>query len=469
MHPDESGLSGKDKALYDLIWKRTVASQMADARKTSVSVELEVDVDGQEVVFRASGNRTDFAGFISAYIEGTDDPEEALAQNDSFLPEMEEGDEVECTGVEPIRHETKPPARFTEASLVKALEEAGVGRPSTYASIMSKITYDDRYARMQGKTLVPTYMAFAVTELLEEHFPGLVDVQFTARMEDDLDEIARGQGSKVDYLHSFYRATGAFSDQIDKGEDEIEPDEARVVHLADFPATLRVGRYGPYAQIEQDGETKTIDIPEEVPPADLKFEDVVEMLEKRERGPQSIGEYPETGDEMFLMNGRYGWYVQLGERTDDNKKPKTSSVPDHWDPENLTQEQAVKLLSLPRRLGEHPDDGKPIEVNNGRYGPYVRHKKDFRSLDGFDKLFTLELDEALEIFSEPKKGRRNKRRVLKELGKDPESGKEINVLDGRYGPYVKLGKTNASLPKGTDPDDMTLEKAMELIEEKRAG
>jgi DNA topoisomerase-1 len=469
VHPDESGLSGREKSLYDLIWKRTVACQMADARKTSVSVELQVDVDGQDVVFRATGNRTDFAGFISAYIEGTDDPEEALAESDSFLPEMEEGEEVDCTGVEPIRHETKPPARYTEASLVKALEEAGVGRPSTYATIMSKITYEDRYARKSGKTLIPTYMAFAVTELLEEHFPGLVDVQFTARMEDDLDEIARGKGSKVDYLHSFYRAAGAFSDQIDKGETEIEPDDARVVHLSEFPATLRVGRYGPYAQIEMDGEVKTIDVPDEVPPADLQYEELLELLEEREKGPQSLGEHPETGDEIFLMNGRYGWYVQLGERSDDNEKPKTSSVPDHLDPKNLSLEQAVKLLSLPRKLGKHPDDGKVIEVNNGRYGPYVRHKKDFRSLNSFDKLFDIELDEALEILSEPKKGRRNKRRVLKELGKDPETGKEINVLDGRYGPYVKLGKTNASLPKGTKPDDMTLEKAMELIEEKRAG
>lgn len=469
VHPDKSGLTGRQKALYDLIWKRTVACQMADARKRSVRVELEVEVDGHTLIFRASGNRTDFAGFISAYLEGTDDPEEALAQSDSFLPEMTEGDQVACTGVEPIRHETKPPARYTEASLVKALEEAGVGRPSTYASIMSKITYDDRYARKSGKTLVPTYMAFAVTELLEDHFPGLVDLQFTARMEDDLDDIARGKGSKVDYLHSFYRASGAFSDQIDQGESEIEPDDARVVHLQDFPATLKVGRYGPYAQIEQDGETKTIDIPDEIPPADLDYDAVLKLLEEREKGPRSLGEHPDAGLPILLMNGRYGWYVQLGERSDENKKPRTSSVPDHWDAQSLTLEQAVKLLSLPRKLGEHPEDGKPIEVNNGRYGPYVRHKKDYRSLKNFDQLFEIELDEALEMLNQPKKGRRRRQKVLKELGKDPESGNEINVLDGRYGPYVKLGKTNASLPKGTSPDDMTLESALKLIEEKRKG
>lgn len=468
MSPKETGLSGREYKLYDLIYKRTLACQMADARKTSTSVELQVEVDGKDVVFRARGLRTDFAGFISAYLEGVDDPEAALADQEKFLPPMEEGDAVECTDVEPIRHETKPPARFTEASLVKALEEAGVGRPSTYATIMSKITYDERYARKNGKTLVPTYNAFAVIELLEEYFPGLVDLTFTARMEDDLDEIARGEGSKVDYLHSFYRAAGAFNDQIQKGEEEIAKTDARIVHLSEMPATIRVGKFGPYAEWEADGETCKCDIPEDIPPADLSMEHLQELHEEREKWPKELGKDPETGKPIFLNTGRYGPYLQLGERIKGEEKPKTASVPPDKPMEEVTLDDALKFLQLPRVLGEHPDDGKPIEAAIGRYGPYVRHKRDYRNLDDVEKVFTITFEEAMEIFSQPKKGRR-RRNVLKELGKDPESGKQINVLDGRYGPYVKLGKTNASLPKGTDPKDMTLEKALELIEEKRAG
>ncbi|QDG51521.1 type I DNA topoisomerase [Persicimonas caeni] len=464
--PKKSGLSGRELKLYDLIYKRTLACQMADAKKTSTSVELVVDVDGKEVVFRANGLKTDFAGFISAYLESSDDPEAELADQEKHLPPMKEGDGVDCTDVEPIRHETKPPARYTEASLVKVLEEAGVGRPSTYASIMSTITRDDRYARKQGKTLIPTYTAFAVVELLEDYFPGLVDLQFTARMEDDLDEIARGEGSKVEYLHQFYRDEGAFDDQIKSGEEEIDNEEARVVHLSDFPATLRVGRFGPYAEWEADGETKKIDVPEDIPPADLTLEHLEELYAEREQWPKALGEDPETGKTVFLNNGRYGPYVQLGERIKGEKKPKTASVPPNVELHDVDLDQALTYLSLPRVLGEHPEDGKPIEAAIGRYGPYVRHKRDYRNLDNVDKVFTITYEEAMEILSQPKNNRR-RRKVLKELGKDPESGKEINVLDGRYGPYVKLGKTNASLPKGVNPEDMTLEKALELIKEKQ--
>ncbi len=467
VEPKKSGLKGREYKLYDLIYKRTLACQMADAKKTSTAVELLVEVDGQQVVFRANGLRTDFAGFISAYLEGTDDPEAALAEQEKHLPKMNEGDAVDCTGVEPIRHETKPPARFTEASLVKALEEAGVGRPSTYATIMSKITRDERYARKDGKTLVPTYTAFAVVELLEEYFPGLVDLDFTARMEDDLDEIARGEGSKVNYLHSFYRAEGAFDDQIQKGEEEIAKKDARIVHLSDLPAILRVGKFGPYAEWEEDGETKKIDVPDEIPPADLTMENLEELYAEREQWPKKLGDDPETGMPVFLNNGRYGPYVQLGERGN-GEKPKTASVPPNNELDDVELDQALMWLQLPRVLGEHPDDGKPIEAGVGRYGPYVRHKRDYRNLDNFDKVFTITFEEAMEIFSKPKNNRR-RRNVLKELGEDPESGKPVNVLDGRYGPYVKLGKTNVSLPKGMTPDEMTLDKALKLIEEKRAG
>ena len=465
VHPKESDLSGRDRRLYDLIWKRTVASQMAKAEKTSIRIDLEVTDDDTTYVFRANGNRIDFAGFMRAYVEGADDPKEALQDQEKLLPEVEVGETVDCKELEAIGHETKPPRRYTEASLVQVLEEEGVGRPSTYASIMGKITNDDRYARKKGKTLIPTYMAFAVTEFLEQHFPELVDTQFTARMEHDLDEIAAGKGSKVDYLDQFYRQRGALSDQVDEGDESIDPNEARVVKLEEFPATLKVGRYGPYVQLERDGEKKTVDVPEEVPPADLTMEMIEERLEKQERGPQSIGEHPETGESIFLMDGRYGPYLQLGERTEDNKKPKTASIPEDKEPEEVELDEAVQLLDLPRTLGEHPDSGKPVQAGIGRYGPYVKHKKNYRNLDDEGDVFTVTLEEALELLSQPKGSHR---KVLKALGTDPDSGKEINVLDGRYGPYVKLGKTNASLPDGTDPEEMTLEKALELIEEKRA-
>ncbi len=465
VHPKKSGLRGQEKKLYDMIWKRTVASQMANAKKTSIRVDLAVNDGDHDYLFRANGNRIDFPGFMRAYVEGADDPEAAIEDQEVLLPELKEGDEIDCRDLEPLGHETKPPARFTEASLVKLLEEEGVGRPSTYASIMDKLTRDERYARKAGRTLVPTYMAFAVTEFLERHFPELVDIQFTARMEDDLDEIAAGKGSKVDYLHEFYREEGAFDDKVRAGEEGIEPDEARVVHLDDFDATLKVGRYGPYVQVERDGETKTVDVPEDVPPADLTMEMVEELLEKREKGPEIIGHHPETDDPIFLMDGRYGAYYQQGERTDDNKKPPTASVPKGMKPEDVPFDRVVQLLSLPRHLGEHPDDGKPIEAGIGRYGPFVKYKRDYRNLEKEEQVFTITLEEALEILSKPK-GRRSQK-VLKELGKDPESGKEINVLDGRWGPYVKLGKVNASLPKGTNPDDFTLEQALALIEAKK--
>ncbi|MFB6350850.1 MAG: type I DNA topoisomerase [Bradymonadaceae bacterium] len=466
VHPDESGLTGRQKALYDLIWKRTVASQMADAKKTSIRVDLEVDADGSEVVFRANGNRIDFAGFISAYVEGTDDPEAVLADEDSALPDLDEDESVKCTDVEPVGHETQPPRRYTEASLVKELEQEGVGRPSTYATIMDKITRDERYARQKGKTLIPTYTGFAVTELLEDHFPGLVDVSFTARMESDLDAIARGEASKVEYLHEFYRAQGGFADQIEEGEESIDPDDARRVELEEFPATLRVGRYGPYVELEKDGESKTVDVPEEVAPADLDFDEVEERLREQEKGPEALGRDPSTGKDVFLMNGRYGHYLQRGERTDDGPKPKTASIPDDIDPEDVDLQTALKLLSLPREIGVHPDDGQPIEAGIGRYGPYVRHmqedKPEYKNLDDVEQVFDIELDEALERLGESK----SNRNVIKKLGEDPDSGDQVRVLDGRYGPYVKLGNT---VPDDMDPEEVSLDDALELIQDKRAS
>jgi DNA topoisomerase-1 len=468
-NPENVSLSGKKWQLYDLIWKRTVASQMADARKTSIRAELEVEADGHELIFRGNGNRIDFAGFISAYVQGADEPEEVLRDRGSSLPPLEEGEVLECRGTEPKGHETQPPRRYTEASLVEQLEDEGVGRPSTYATIMDKITRDERYARKRGKSLVPTYTGFAVTELLEGHFPGLVDVNFTARMEDELDAIARGEASKVDYLHEFCREEGSFRDQLDEAEETIDPDEARVVELEDFPATLRVGRYGPYVQIETDGDVETVDVPEAIAPADLEFEEIQKRLEKKQEGPVELGIDDESGESIYLKNGPYGPYVQRGEDTDDGPKPERESLPDELDPEDVTFDRAKALLSLPRYVTEHPDDGQPIEAGVGRYGPYVRHQKkdekpNYENLDSLREVFTITAEEAIEKLKSDK----SNRNLIKDLGEDPDSGESIRVLDGRYGPYVKLGDTNASVPDDVDPEEVTLDEALEWIEEKQA-
>lgn len=467
-HPDKTGLRGKEKSLYDLIWKRTVACQMMDAQKTSIRVDFGAEIAGKQITLRSNGNRIDFPGFIRAYVEGADDPEASLEDKEVLLPDLKDGEKVPCKGAEALEHETKPPARFTEASLVQKLEEEGIGRPSTYATILQKIA-DGRFARKEGKTLVPTYMAFAVCEFLETFFPDLVDLKFTARMEDDLDAIAQGKASKVKYLHEFYRKDGAFRDQVESGDRSIEPDKVRVVNLEEFDATLRVGRYGAYAQLPgEDGELKTVNVPDSIPPADLSLDKLQKLLEEREKGPTSLGNHPETGMPILLMKGRFGPYLQLGERSDENPKPRTSSIPKNISPEDLTLEKAVEILSLPRLVGKHPEDNVDIVAGIGRFGPFIKHGKEYRNLGSPSEVFTVTLNEALKLLAEPK-GKRRGSKVLKELGKDPKSGDEISVLEGRYGPYVKAGKVNASLPKGLTPEDLTLEKAVELINEKRAS
>ena len=476
-HPKKTGLKGRELALYDLIWKRTVACQMEAARKTSIRIDLQAEVDGKTLGFRANGTRIDFPGFIRAYVEGSDDPEAVLEDKEVPLPKVDKGESVPVEKVEGIRHETKPPARYTEASLVQKLEEEGIGRPSTYATILNKIT-DGRYGRLQGKAIVPTYIAFAVADFFDRYFPDLVNLNFTARMEDELDAIARGEETKADYLHGFYRKEGAFADKVQSGETDIDPESVRVVDLEEIDAVVRVGPYGAYAQLDDKGEKK-VNVPDEIPPADLTMDDLEKLLEEREKGPEVLGEHPETGQPIYLMNGRYGPYLQLGDREEPEqekgkkkkkkgKKPPTSSIPKGWDPDNVTLEQAVQLLSLPKTLGKHPDDDNVVQVAIGRYGPYVKHNKDYRSLGSVDEVFTCTLEKALELLAQPKGRRKSSRKVLKELGKHPDTGEEINLLDGRYGPYVKAGKTNASLPKGVTADDMTLEKAVALIQEKRA-
>lgn len=463
--PQETGLTGPEGALYELIWERTVACQMADARQTNVSVSITAD----DVEFRASGKRIDFPGFLRAYVEGTDDPAEAIRHREVSLPPLTEGDRPELRELEAVGHETKPPARYTEAALVQALEREGIGRPSTYASIISTII-DRGYATVEKRALVPSYRAFAVTQLLERNFPDLVDPGFTAGMEQTLDEIAVGREEWLPYLRKFYAGEDGLERQVASQEQQIQPSEARAIRLEALDAQVRLGRFGPYLESEVDGETIRVSVPEEIAPGDLDQETVARLLEQKARGPEPLGEDPETGEPVFVLTGRYGPYVQLGHQTDGHK-PKRTSLPKEMVPEDVDLEVALELLRLPRPLGPHPDGGE-VQAGIGRYGPYVVRlkpdgKRDYRSLKAGDDVLTVGLDRALELLAQPK-GSRGGQKVLRELGEHPDDGKPIQLLDGRYGPYVKHGRTNASLPKGESPDEVDLARAVELIR-KKAG
>ncbi len=496
--PRQTGLIGRELALYELIWMRTVASQMVDARKTSIRVEIEVRAGQEALQFRANGQRIDFPGFMRAYVEGSDEPEADLENKDVPLPELKQDDLLSCQEINALYHETKPPARFTEASLVKALEEEGIGRPSTYAAIIEKIKAEDRYARKVGNALVPTYMAFAVTHFLEEYFSDLVDLKFTARMENQLDEIARGERSKVNYLHEFYRKEGAFRDQIDDRDANVDPESARSVALESFGAELRVGRFGPYVQFEQDGEVKRVDVPDDIAPAELTLAHLTQLLEEREQGPTIIGLHPEAGRAIYLKKGPYGPYLEIetpepepedaapaeegkkkrGRKQGTKKEtpkparasiPRWISIPDLTDDPDRGLELAVQLLALPRQLGTHPDDNAPIEAGIGRYGAFIKHGETYRNLPEESRVLDITLEEALVILREPRKGKGIKTSsVLRELGSDPE-GNAVQICDGRYGPYIKGHQVNAPIPRGFSPETLTLEKAIELLAIRKAA
>jgi DNA topoisomerase-1 len=467
--PQETGLGGRELALYDLIWKRTVATQMAEARQTHITVQIEVD----DAIFRASGKRIDFPGFFRAYVEGSDDPDAAIEDQEVLLPRLAVGDGVNCGELEAIGHETQPPARYTEATLVKTLESEGIGRPSTYASVIGTII-DRGYVQASGNSLVPTFTAFAVTSLLEKYFPDLVDVGFTARMERTLDHISTGEADWLPYLRTFYSGQEGLEHQVQEQETQIDPAEARTVDLADLDAKVRIGRYGPYVEAENGSGPVKASIPLDISPADLDEGQVVLLLKQKTEGPEKLGLHPETGEPIYVLVGAYGPYVQLGEATEEQPKPKRASLPKGVTPDTVTLDMAVGLLALPRKLGSHPETGKPIKASLGRFGPYVVHDqgkdgKDYRSLKGDDDVLTVTLERALQLLAEPK-GRRGRRKAepLKELGPHPDDGEQVAIYNGPYGHYVKHGKVNASLPEGKTPDDITLELALELIAAKAA-
>lgn len=459
VHPRETGLTGRELAVYELIWKRTVATQMAEAKKLSVSAKIESGDCG----FSASGTRILFPGFLRAYVEGSDDPEAALEDREVLLPDLKAGDKVSADKLEPMVHETKPPARYTEASLVQMLEKEGIGRPSTYASIIDTIL-DRGYVRKVGNALVPTFTGFAVTQFLENNFDNIVDLQFTSKMEQSLDDIAEGKLESLPYLKAFYLGKAGLQSQVKEREKKIDPDEARSINLSAMKGVqIRVGRYGPYV-VHKDVHAS---IPEDVAPADLTPEMLEDIIKQSEAGPQSIGTDPKSGLKVYSLLGRFGPYVQLGEVTEEQPKPRRASVPKGVDPKTIPLEKALELLSLPRELGVHPTSGKVINANQGRFGPYVVHDGDFRSLKKEDNVYTVTLERALELLAQEKKGRGGST-MLRELGKHPEDNQIVGLYDGRYGAYVKHGKTNATVPKDKDLAKLTLTEGLELIKAREA-
>ncbi|MBI2186305.1 MAG: hypothetical protein HYU37_04175 [Acidobacteria bacterium] len=485
----EGVLDPDDLKIYDLVWKRTMASQMVDARVQRTTIEISAaGENGETAVLTASGKAIEFAGFRRAYVEGSDDPVAELEEQETILPQCAVGDRIHVdgstgmtlVGAEPKRHETTPPPRFTEASLIKELERLGIGRPSTYAPTIATIVRRG-YVFRQGKALVPSFTAFAVTKLLREHFGDFVETDFTAEMEDDLDEISRGEREWIAFLKQFY-----YGDRKHRG---LLPAVTRGETRADYPVLdlgtdpergepvrIRIGRFGPFVQVGEGGPGRTASLPDDIAPADLALEKAVELVRAKAEGPRVLGVDPATRQNVYVMSGRYGAYVQLGETPNGSQKakgkgqraekPKRASLQAGMTESTVTLEQALTLLSLPRVVGPHPDDNQPIVTNFGRFGPYVKHGDEFRSLESDEDVFNISLDAALALLRAPKQLRRRQaaKRMLRELTKGDTT---IRVLEGRYGPYVTDGRINASIPRGSNPQAVTFEQATELLEARR--
>jgi DNA topoisomerase-1 len=462
----ERELNRDELALYDLIWKRTLASQMADARGLTVSLRLGATTpSGRDAEFAASGTVITFRGFLAAYEESRDD--ESEREEERPLPHLKPGDELRASELEPEGHATTPPARYTEASLVQALEERGIGRPSTYASIMGTIL-DRGYVFKRGTALVPSFLAFAVTALLEQHFTRLVDYDFTAKMEDDLDGIAAGDQQRVDWLrHFYYGGDGEGDEGLHALVSDLGEIDARAVNSLPIGEgiVLRVGRYGPYVE---RGEERA-SVPEDMAPDELTVEKATELL-AAPAGDRSLGTHPESGREISVRTGRYGPYVTETLEEGATEKPRAASLFKSMSPETITLEDAVRLLSLPRSLGVDRADGEEVTAQNGRYGPYVKKGAESRSLESEEQLFTITLEDALALLAQPKprRGRGEAKPPLRELGSDPVSGKPVVLKEGRFGPYVTDGETNASLRRGDDPETVTIERAAELLADRRS-
>lgn len=455
--------------VYELIFQRTVASQMTDAEGETMQVRLgAVSTDNRDAEFGASGTVITHQGFRRVYVEDTDEADESDT-NERALPPMVEGDDLAATDLEADGHETQPPSRYTEASLVKKLEELGVGRPSTYASIMGTIV-DRGYVWKKGSALIPSFTAFSVVGLLEQHFPNLIDYQFTANMETDLDGIATGTRESIPWLNAFYFGAEEEPGLKEKVSERLGDIDARAINSIPLGVdengeiiVARVGKFGPYVQRGED----TASIPDEIAPDELTVEKAVEYIEAP-AGDKELGVDPDTGKMVFAKAGRFGPYVTLGEIVDGEDKPKTASLFKDMTLETITFEEAMQLLSLPRVVGVHPEDGTEITVQNGRYGPYLKKGTDSRTIESEAQIFTITLDDAVKIYAEPKRRRGAVAKPpLKELGNDEVSGKPMVVKDGRFGPYVTDGETNASLRKGDTVEEIDDARAMELLQLRR--
>lgn len=469
--PQEMGLSGRDYDVYEMIWMRTVATQMADSRQLQVSASVEVATNKGKARFHASGMKILFPGFLRAYVEGNDDPESALMERERFLPDLKVGDAVKHLKTEVSEHETKPPARYSEASLIQYLEKEGIGRPSTYASIVSTIL-DRNYAVKNGNALVPTFTGFVVTALLAEHFPDLVNSQFTSKMEEKLDEIAEGKLEYLPYLEEFFLGKNGLEKQVANEDKKIDPEKARSLHFAHLKdMSIFVGKYGPYFEFTdtKTGEIVKASLPESMAPSDLNPESVRSLVEQVKKGATSLGTDPATQLPIFLKTGSYGPYVQLGDvPTDPKVKLKRVSIPKGIDPNSVDEKLALKILELPRLLGTHPETGKEIRAGLGRFGPYVVHEKDFRSLKKEDNVLEVDFARAMELFAQPK-GRGRRSAAVRSLGPHPTTKDAVEIFDGPYGLYVKHGKINATIPKEKKAEELTMEEALKLLADKEGA
>jgi DNA topoisomerase I len=476
-------LSGDDLRLYELIWKRTMASQMVDARVLRTNAEISAPAgSGQSAIFTASGKAIEFAGFRRAYVEGSDDPSAELEEQETVLPTLtvgeriaRDGTRVRLASLDAKSHETSPPARYTEASLIKELERIGVGRPSTFAATIGTIERRG-YVFRQGKALVPSFTAFAVTRLLRDHFGDLIDTEFTAEMEEDLDQISRGEREWLDFIKQFYRG--------DKHHRGLEEAVRQAQENADYPliavgtdpesgeeVRVRIGRYGPFLQLGEGGPGKTAGLPPTLAPADLTIDKAMTLIRAKAEGPRTLGDDPKTGMKVYVINGRFGVYVQLGETPEKGikEKPKRSSLTGSLTESTVTLADALKLLELPRDLGADPETGEVIVAGLGRFGPYIKKGDDYRSLEATDDLFTVDLERALALLAAPKRSSRQaQKRVIRKI-EVADGGNALQVLEGRFGPYVTDGEVNASIPKGGDPATITLEEAQALLEARRGA
>jgi len=481
-----SGLDRDEVRLYELIWKRTVASQMADAKYETTTVTIDADAAGKTATFTASGTVYTFKGFLEAYEEGRDEKRHDNDRtDDQSLPALAVGDALTLTDVEPKGHATSPKPRYTEASLVKALEERGIGRPSTFASIIDVIL-DRGYVSKRGQALVPSWLAFSIVRLLEEHFADLVDYDFTAALEDDLDAIARGEQNRAAWLREFYFGSEGHVGlrNIVDNLGDIDAREINSTKIGDV-AVLRFGRYGPYLEVPgDDPETpRRINVPEDLAPDELTPEKARELIDAPVGGDRVLGQNPENGRDVVIKDGRFGPYLEevlpedeapaeevkpkRGAKKAVAPKPKRASLFKSMSPETIDLETALKLLSLPREVGTDPESGAVITAQNGPYGPYIKKGTDSRSIASEDMIFDITLEQALEIYSQPKYANRAAT-SLKEFEADPVSGKPIRIKDGRFGAYVTDGTTNVTIPRGQTADDITFEVAVQMLADKRA-